>query len=134
MRNTAIIFFMWSVVFLGAGCKTLHPASQTSTTASDSTVVKQTAQLVPVSIPADTLEIALGACPEWASEVKEAKNEGTHTTPAPIKVKGKRSSASVQIDKLGRLRMIFNCDAWRDSVSVLTTEVLRLKQSAATAR
>jgi hypothetical protein len=112
---------------MGVGCRVKQSAThQTTVTTTDSTSVTAKERLVEVLVPGDTVYFEQQIdCPEvdLATPV-----QGKTPTPFKANAKGKRSNGVIELDNLGRLRAMFNCAEWRDSVKVLDTELYRIKQ------
>jgi hypothetical protein len=136
-------YFCWAFVAFVlvsnvVGCKALHPTATTTskTVESDSTNTKVTERFVIVEVPGDTIMLEHWVeCPEYDfAEIQRMRADGATSLPAltkpkPFKqkVKGQRSDGAIEINDMGRLTAIFNCNQWRDSVKVKDTEIARLK-------
>lgn len=120
------IITLMIICAMGAGCRVKQSAThQTNSVSKDSTSVTAAERFVEILIPGDTV---------WFEQQIDCPEVDPVTvlpsTPVPFKAQlsGNRSNGVIEIDNLGRLRAIFNCDQWQDSVKVLDREVYRLQQ------
>lgn len=114
-------------VVTGSGCKSqlIGTVRQASAETKDSASVQIIERLVPVYLPGDTVwfEHAI-ECPDLP---QAANNPAPKPKPFKATVSGKRSSGVIEVNDVGRLSAIFNCNGLRDSVKVRDTEIERLQ-------
>lgn len=111
-----LVVFLFCFIFWIAGCKASKPT--TSTLVKDSTYTTLTEKLVPVLIPADSLQISFQV---------ECDPKTNLPRPASTSKKSVRAQSSVTIDSIGRLQANCLCDKEKAMVKVLEKEVNRLR-------
>lgn len=116
---------LMAVMQQGCAPRVAGVTTNAATESTDSTSVQVIERFVPVQMPGDTIWFE-----HWV-ECPELKEGKAPARPKPFKanVKGKRSDGVIELDDVGRLKAIFNCKEWRDSVKVRDTEIARLKKA-----
>lgn len=136
-KNSLNVILVASLCLAIAGCspKVAGTVSNSETATKDSTSVQVTERFVNVYLPSDTVVFWQEVECTEIDKGQRSNDEGkTAAKPKPFKQQssGKRSNGVIELDDAGRLKAIFSCDAWKDSVKVRDTEINRLKSIAKT--
>lgn len=102
-------------------CKQYTAAMQTSRQQSDSTIVVERLRMDTVTIPGDTIVIEM---PMWQVCTIQADATANNML---TEVKGKRSKATAQVGKDGKLKIVLNCDEYRTALTARDSIIHRLQ-------